>query len=671
MDKQPTIKILYIEDDPALCDLFKTSVEYHGYDVDVAVTGDEGLALSAQTAYDVVATDYKLPDMTGIDIARKLLSEKPDLPILMITGQGNHRLAIEAMTLGIANYVVKDDAQVYLELIPGIIAHLLERAKQKQTQYEIEAEVQRSRQQLKTATEMAKLGYWEWDEIRDCATYYSPTLREVLDVDPTLFVLGEIDGEVDRSRIHPDDREEYAFISRFSDGSKDTFDIEYRTTGQGGDIIYCREIGQAVRDSSGAIVSSHGTVQNITDKVLLERDISERNVQISQIYKLARVGTWIWDDVLNEAEYISPEYASLLGYEVNELRHLSAGKGAISFLRVHPDDQARVLNEIQRFNEDQLDYQQIYRVVRKDGAIRTFRDVTCSITDERKSLQKSIGCTQDITEIVDTQDDLELALADAMQANRVKSEFLASMSHELRTPLNAILGFSDILSEQYFGPPGEGKYREYANDIHQSGLHLLELVNELLDVSAIEAGKITLSKEHTSIVNIVEDCNRTVAGKALSKSIKIVMVTDDGLPSLYADKRAVKQILLNLLSNAIKFSPEDGSVTISMEASDTAIIIVVTDNGPGIPPDKLSGVTSPFIKGVDNPHVAEQGWGLGLPISKSLTELHGGTMSIRSEVGKGTSVTINLPLKHADTPDNHGVAVPNHTEIASKQARPV
>lgn len=251
-------------------------------------------------------------------------------------------------------------------------------------------------------------------------------------------------------------------------------------------------------------------------------------------------------------------------------------------------------------------------------------------------------------ELQEKEENLNSALVDAERANQSKSEFLASMSHELRTPLNAILGFSDVLSGQYFGPPGAGKYREYAEDIHRSGEHLLELINDVLDISSIEAGKTPLNRELLTIEDVIEDCKRTIAEKAASKGIEVEVSGAVSEHPVYADKRAIKQILLNLLSNAIKFTPNSGKITVTTAVTEGTTSIVVSDNGVGISPDKLPYVASPFAKGVTDPHVSEQGWGLGLAISNSLVELHGGVMTIESEIGKGTSVTIEISSHSSD-----------------------
>ena len=249
----------------------------------------------------------------------------------------------------------------------------------------------------------------------------------------------------------------------------------------------------------------------------------------------------------------------------------------------------------------------------------------------------------DITERLHIQDALIAAKGEAETASHAKSQFLAAVSHELRTPLNAILGFSQILKGEYFGPLGNKKYQEYAKDIDSSGEHLLSLVDDLLDISTIEAGKQSLSKEELSTTEVITECVKIVDRKALNGDIYLVTSASEDLPPLYADFRATKQILLNLLSNAIKFTPKGGKITVSAKAGETDTTITVTDTGKGIPAEKLPELTDMFIRAEDDSYKAEKGWGLGLSITKSLVELHGGKLDIKSKVGKGTTVTVTLP----------------------------
>ena len=248
---------------------------------------------------------------------------------------------------------------------------------------------------------------------------------------------------------------------------------------------------------------------------------------------------------------------------------------------------------------------------------------------------------QDITERKNAEEAILAAKLDAEMANESKSHFLASMSHELRTPLNAIIGMSDMIKEQYFGELND-KYKEYAGDIVHSGEHLLSLVNELLDISTIEAGKHTLNIQSFSIEEMVKDCIKIVKLRASQKAITLLYDIPKTLPPLVADKQAVRKILINLLSNAIKFMPGSGTVDVSASEGETSITIVVKDDGPGIPKDKISDLTKPFARLESNAHMAIEGWGLGLAISKSLMEMHGGTIKIESIENEGTSVYITF-----------------------------
>ncbi|HBC09123.1 MAG TPA: hypothetical protein DC046_16300 [Rhodospirillaceae bacterium] len=250
----------------------------------------------------------------------------------------------------------------------------------------------------------------------------------------------------------------------------------------------------------------------------------------------------------------------------------------------------------------------------------------------------------DITQEKAVQEDLRSALHLAEDASQAKTRFLATMSHELRTPLNAIIGFSEILYKQYFGPPGVGKYQEYAKDIHTSAAYLLSLVEDLLDISAIEAGAAVNDPEVIAIHDIAAECIDAARDRAYQKNMSIDLTVPEGLPLVLADARAVKQVFLNLLVNAVKFTPPSGKVWISAMIADGFVAVSVADNGPGIDARLIDRLLEPFAKRNQNPFTAEKGWGLGLSISKSLVEMQGGKIRIDSVVGEGTTVTFTLPV---------------------------
>jgi signal transduction histidine kinase len=228
-------------------------------------------------------------------------------------------------------------------------------------------------------------------------------------------------------------------------------------------------------------------------------------------------------------------------------------------------------------------------------------------------------------------------------ASKAKSEFLAGMSHELRTPLNAILGFSEVIKGEMYGPLGNEKYREYAEDVYKSGAHLLDLINDVLDLSKIDAGKMELRESLFQPPALVDECLSLLRDKARGR-VELGVTLEPGLPQLRADKRLVKQILLNLLSNAVKFTPEGGRVSvIALRAPDGGLNIHVEDTGIGMSEEEVRTAFSVYGQVDSKIARTHQGTGLGLPISRSLAELHGGTLSARSVKGTGTRMTLYLP----------------------------
>ncbi len=232
----------------------------------------------------------------------------------------------------------------------------------------------------------------------------------------------------------------------------------------------------------------------------------------------------------------------------------------------------------------------------------------------------------------------------AEDANLAKSRFLATMSHELRTPLNAILGFSEVMQGELFGPHAVPQYKEYSNDIHTSGEHLLSLINEVLDLSRIEAGRYALSEEAVDLAGLVEDCRHMLDIRARKRDLKVKDVYEPNLPRIWADERAIRQVVLNLLSNAIKFTPQGSEIIIKVGwTSRGGQYVSIRDNGAGIPEEEIPLVLETFGRGSQAMKSAEPGTGLGLPIVKGLVELHGGTFVLRSKLREGTEVIATFP----------------------------
>jgi signal transduction histidine kinase len=296
------------------------------------------------------------------------------------------------------------------------------------------------------------------------------------------------------------------------------------------------------------------------------------------------------------------------------------------------------------------------------GVLDRPTDLPAFAPAELRRLEKAVSTLGSLLSTQEQQSaEREAARAAAVAANRTKSEFLANMSHELRTPLNAILGFSEAMQMQMFGPLGNDKYDEYVDHINESGAHLLALINDILDISKIEFGKLVLDEGEVDLGRAVRSCITLVRERARVGNVRIVDNLLSRLVRVMADERKIKQILLNLLANAVKFTPPGGSVTLTWEVDDTrGVVIEIADTGVGIPADQINKVLEPFGQVETSLVRRSEGSGLGLPLAKAFIELHGGQFEIHSEVNIGTRVRFSLPpwrvLKPAD--DRSGKVVP-------------
>ena len=312
------------------------------------------------------------------------------------------------------------------------------------------------------------------------------------------------------------------------------------------------------------------------------------------------------------------------------IRH-SAKTGERQLVDVRTDDELGVV--IAAFNG--MQQRDIARKLSLDAAT----DRLHASQRELKALNVSLE-----TRVRDRTALLEEQIVEAEAANRAKSEFLANMSHELRTPLNAVIGFSEIMIHDAAGRLGGDKYREYAGDIHASGVHLLELINDILDIAKIEAGKHTLHEQSVEIDNIIAACLRLIGERAENAMVELVRLAGGEGLALRADMRACKQMLINLLSNAVKFTEPGGRIAVGVRIDAMGdLLLSVADTGIGIDAKDIDNVVKPFFQADGSLTRRHYGTGLGLPLVKALAELHGGGVMIDSALGVGTNVTIRLP----------------------------
>jgi PAS domain S-box-containing protein len=335
--------------------------------------------------------------------------------------------------------------------------------------------------------------------------------------------------------------------------------------------------------------------------------------------------------------YVSPAMERVLGYQPNEL----IGRSAEAFC--DPEELTHLRDVLRALKQPGVSRSVTYRVRHKDGRTMWFETASRSIGHPAtRQVEEIISVSRDVTIRREAELEVDRAREAAESANRTKSRFLANMSHELRTPLNAILGFSDMMKSEMLGPMPD-RYLEYASLINESGTLLLDLINDILDMSKIEAGKYELSVTAFDPAEAAESCLRMIRDKADATGITIELETAQGL-TVEADRRAFKQILINLLSNAVKFTPPGGHIDLAMRQRGGQFILTVSDTGIGIPADALPRLGRPFEQVTLEERLAKPGTGLGLALVRSLAELHGGEMRIASIEGTGTTVSVSLPL---------------------------
>ncbi len=339
--------------------------------------------------------------------------------------------------------------------------------------------------------------------------------------------------------------------------------------------------------------------------------------------------------------YVSPSSERLLGYRMDELINQPIHEF------IHPEDIDRIISvnsESIRAGRSHITY--MYRMRHKSGH---WEWMEASATIEKDAgtgqpLQIS-AVSRLVTDRVRHEQELEEALMRAEASDRAKSDFLAHMSHEIRTPLNAVIGFSEVMRDELFGPLGSARYLDYINDIHSSGTHLLGLINEVLDLSKIEAGKMELQEDRICLETIIVTAFRFLRERAQAKLITLRSQLHDA-PDLWGDRRLLTQVLLNVIGNAIKFTPEQGSVTVESYLDPAGdLVLTVTDTGIGIAPEDIPVVMKPFGQArISSEHAtSEPGTGLGLPLSESFVKKHGGGFSVTSEIDIGTRITITIP----------------------------
>lgn len=508
------------------------------------------------------------------------------------------------------------------------------------------------RGRIDTALNRGRCGLWDWDLSRG-RIFWSQSMFTMLGLDSRndLLTFGEVN-----ALVKSDDIDLFAIADQLISGKLDHIDQTFRMQHTDGHWIWLRvrcELSQGAADNGLHLI---GIAVDITEQKSLAEKTVEADLRLRDAIETIPEAFVLWDAedrlVLCNSHFQRlhklPDSAVTSGTSYETVIEV----GSMPEVRTRLQETGAQAPGARTF-EAQLDdgsWLHISERRTKDGGyVSVGTDITRIKEHERRLVENDTRMRANVLDLKRSQSELaDLAekysqeKTRAEDANQAKSKFLANMSHELRTPLNAIIGFSEIMGSGLFGVLGSDKYQEYCHDILTSGKYLLEVINDILDMSKIEAGRMKLDMEPLDLSKILAESLRVVSGRAEDKHLALDADIESTI-SVVADRRAVKQIIVNLLSNAVKFTPDDGRVTVRSQMLSDSIVLVIADTGIGIAPDSLRRLGKPFEQVESQLTKSYQGSGLGLAIARSLTHLHGGTMRLRSKLGAGTVVRIKLP----------------------------
>ncbi|MBV8697653.1 MAG: PAS-domain containing protein [Bradyrhizobium sp.] len=515
------------------------------------------------------------------------------------------------------------------------------------------------RGRIDTALNRGRCGLWDWDLSRG-RIFWSQSMFTMLGLDSRndLLTFGEVN-----ALVKSDDIDLLAIADRLLSGELNHIDQTFRMQHVDGHWIWLRvrcELSQSAGNSGLHLI---GIAVDITEQKSLAEKNVEADLRLRDAIETIPEAFVLWDAsdrlVLCNSHFQRlhklPDSAVIPGTSYETVIEV----GRMPEVRTRLNDTGTQAPGARTF-EAQLDdgsWLHISERRTKDGGyVSVGTDITRIKEHEQKLVDNDLRQRAIVADLQRSQTELErqaVELADlaekysqeknrAEEANQTKSKFLANMSHELRTPLNAIIGFSEIMGSGMFGALGSEKYQEYCHDILTSGHYLLEVINDILDMSKIEAGRMKLDLEPLDLSKTLAESLRVVSGRAYDKRLTLDADIEKNI-AMVADRRATKQILVNLLSNAVKFTPEGGKVAVRSLLLEDRIVLMIADTGIGIPPQSLARLGRPFEQVESQLSKTYHGSGLGLAIARSLAHLHGGSMRLRSTLGKGTVVRVTLP----------------------------
>jgi len=606
-----------------------------GAGADAAALGLSAAPVAANGQGVTLRSDGHAIRRTGVPVGDTGLIAVASTPVTVGAGALMDDVWVLTAPVGIGAFVV-------------LLVLLLQRRQQG-----ISREWAASEQRFRGAVEAARCGVWEWDTDSETVTI-SDYMAQLMGLEQR----GAVTAEEMLARIHPRYHEAVLHALRQAQ-TFGAFDVSFPVADAQGKARWIDARGQARGDRGDeGFTSVLGVALDTTEARRAKAQAQAAESRLRDGIESVS-DAFVLFDKHGRLILSNQAFQDAFGFEEGVVRRgaLKQDLNRIAALAITSDQPATGGRAGAREIElnDGRWLQLVERFTSDGGSVVTAADITAIKRKEAERQRATERLHVTITELEDREERLsllarkyEVAMTRAEAANQAKSEFLANMSHELRTPLNAINGFSEIMAGEMFGPLGDARYKGYAADILRSGQHLLSLINDILDMAKIEAGKLTLHYETVSLKDVVDDATRLMRGRIQEAGLNLLVDAPD-LPEIDADYRGLKQVVLNLISNAVKFTPEGGDIVVALSREDDdRVRLAVTDTGIGIAAKDLDRLARPFEQVEGQHSKTTQGTGLGLALTKSLIELHGGVLTIASEPGQGTTVGFVLPIRRAD-----------------------
>ena len=650
-------RVLYLVTENRDADQVKLAFESCGYDLDLASSGVTGLDLQRMAPYDAIMLSDQLTDMSGIDVARQLLVHDPGTAITWVTDTGNETLVAEALAIGVLNYASRDTPGRYLELLPSLIAQSLRMGPQLRRPQAASSRIAQRRRGTVAAESLARIGFWEWDEVGKRCTYCSDELAAIYGFTPEEYINRSATPDRRKSLVHPDDEQRYRRISGVAAIENRGYEIEYRVIASDGAVKYVLERAEVENDDHGQAIRYFGIVQDITQLAQSHTEARQYRRRLVDAERLAKLGFWEWDGIGRPEHYCSDELANIYGITPEEYEIRCTTPAGLASL-VHPEDVERYRRMTTADALENNRYEIEYRIIAADGSVKNILERGQAETAEDGRCIRFFGVSQDITQLVETQvelqqanealrdtlDTLKSARGQLIQAEKLASlgRLVAGVAHEINTPLGVAITATSHLQRISAQEESAG-----SSNSSQPALDLilgnLQRASKLVSSFKLVAADQTsgdrrkfnlhdhLQASLTSLQPIIKKAGHQIELNCDSR------IEVDGYPS------AFYQIVSNLITNSIAHGFQEGQrgkINLSVSQQDDLLLMKYRDNGQGISDEVCEHIFKPFF----TTSRASGSIGLGMNIVFNLVSQMGGKIMVENHQAGGLTFLIEMPV---------------------------